>query len=150
MSANIYRLDPQAAYDLIFDEHLSVLPYDRQEIMKRTMLNSTRIWIGEDEGGIVAVWGLIPPTLLSDRAYLWLQTTKHFTQHTFVFIRHSQRAVQEILREYPTIIGHGHVGHTRSLRWLRWLGAQFGEPQGQFIPFTIEASQWPQRSEQSA
>ena len=41
MSANIYRLDPQAAYDLIFDEHLSVLPYDRQEIMKRTNDHST-------------------------------------------------------------------------------------------------------------
>jgi hypothetical protein len=150
MSACIYRVDPQEAMDLLSQEHLSILSFDTQEIMKRALMNSSRIWIGADDGGIVAVWGLIPPTLMSERAYLWLRTTKNFTKHTFLFIRHSQRAVQAMLEEYPLIIGHGTVGSECSLRWLRWLGARFGEPQGQFIPFTIEASQWPQQSERSA
>lgn len=150
MTAEIVRLEGSAAYDLIFPEHLAMLSVINQETMQRAMMNSSRVWLGIDGAQVLAVWGLIPPTLLSDRAYLWLFTTKHFTGHQFVFIRHSQRAVQAMLEEFPCIIGHGVVGADKSLRWLRWLGAKFGEPQGEFLPFEIRADKWQQDSAQSA
>jgi hypothetical protein len=87
---------------------------------------------------------------MSERAYLWLFTTEHLHNHVFMFIRHSQRAVQEMLTEFPTIVGHAALGSTRSIQWLRWLGAEFTEPVGQFLPFTIKAKQWPQDLVQSA
>lgn len=141
MSAEIIRLDGRQAYDLIYTEHLSILPSLQQETMQRTMMNSTQVWMGLDNEQIVAIWGLIPPTLLSDTAYLWLYTTKHFIKHTFVFIRHSQRAMADMLAEFPIIVGHGSPDNHRSLRWLRWLGAEFGELEfeGQAIRFTIRA-----------
>lgn len=150
MTASILPVTGAEAYDLIFEEHLAKLPALDQETMQRAMTNSSRVWLGCDDGRIIAVWGLIPPTMLSDRAYLWLYTTANLTEHTFLFIRNSQRAVQEMLEHYPVIVGHGLVGNTRSLRWLRWLGAQFGEPVGKFIPFEIRAEQWPQALGQSA
>jgi hypothetical protein len=150
MTAHIARLPGLEVYDLIFAEHLSMLPSMDQDTIHRTMANSAQCWVGMDDGAVVATWGLIPPTFLSDRAYLWLYTTDHLTSHVFQLIRHSQRAVQQMLEEYPTLIGHGRVGSTKSLRWLRWLGAVFEEPQGEFLPFTIKASQWQQRSAQSA
>ena len=150
MSTEIHRLSHSDAWELIYPDHISCLTSIEQETMQRAMSNSSRIWVGEIDARIVAVWGLIPPTLMSDTAYLWLFTTPHFTEHTFLFIRHSQRAVQQMLAEFPTIVGHGKVGASRSLRWLRWLGAEFSAPQGQFLPFTIRASQWPQDSAQSA
>lgn len=150
MTVHIARLPGLEVYDLIFADHLAKLSSIDQETMYRTMTNSTRCWVGMDNGLVVAVWGLIPPTFLSDRAYLWLRTTEHLQGHIFQLIRHSQRAVQNILSEYPIIIGHGMVGNSRSLRWLRWLGAVFGEPQGNFLPFEIRASQWQQPSVQSA
>lgn len=150
MTVSITRLPGLEVYDLIFAEHLAMLSSIDQETMHRTMENSTRCWVGMDGDQVVAIWGIIPPTFLSDRAYLWLWTTKHLSGHIFQLIRHSQRAVQSILTEYPTLIGHGRLGDSRSLRWLRWLGAVFSEPQGQFIPFEIKASQWQQPSVQSA
>jgi hypothetical protein len=150
MTVSITRLEGAEAYDLIFPEHLSMLPVINQETMKRSMVNSSQVWVGIDNDKVLAIWGLIPPTLMSDRAYLWLFTTKDFAGHEFILIRHSQRAMQVMLEEFPTIIGHGVVGATQSLRWLRWLGAKFGEPCGEFLPFTIKAKQWQQDSVQRA
>lgn len=94
-------------------------------------------WIGMKDDELVCVWGLIPPTLLSSRAYLWLYTTPALEGNEFVFVRHSQRAVQEMLRQYPIIRGHATIGAERSLRWLRWLGARFFEPDKGLLPFEI-------------
>jgi hypothetical protein len=151
MTASIIRLEDAAAYALLSSEHLATLPDIDQETMHRAIMNSTRMWLGEDDGKIIAMWGLIPPTLLSDEAYLWLFTTKHLQSHVFMFIRHSQRAMKEMLREYPIIVGHAKLDALRSRQWLRWLGAEFGDPVGNnIIPFTIKASQWQQDSVQSA
>jgi hypothetical protein len=146
MTARITSIPGAEAYDLIFPDHLAMLSSVDQETMQRTMSNSSRVWIGFNDDAILCAFGLIPPTMLSNRAYLWLYTTHHMTEHVFVFIRHSQRMVQEMLQEFPVIVGHGTTDAPRSLRWLHWLGAKFGEPQGRFLPFTIEASQWQQRS----
>lgn len=152
MTTRIYSLDSSEAYDLIYRDHLAMLSEVEQETMHRALENSSRLWIGVDGDKVLALWGLIPPTLLSDTAYLWLFTTEHLTGHTFVLIRHSQRAVQEMLKEFPTIVGHAKVGARRSMQWLRWLGAVFEEPINNVaIPFTIKAKQqWPQDSAQSA
>jgi hypothetical protein len=149
--ASIIRTTGAEAYDLIYQEHLSMLSKINQETMQRAMMNSSRVWIGEDDGAVIGVWGLIPPTLMSDVAYLWLFTTKNLTRHTFIFIRHSQKAVQAMLSEFPCIVGHAEIGNRRSLQWLKWLGAEFGEPvSDKAIPFTIKAKQWPQDLAQSA
>lgn len=151
MTAVILRSTCAEAYDLIYPDHLAMLSTMAQESMHRAIMNSTHLWLGIDEGQVLAIWGLIPPTLMSDSAYLWLFTTKHLRQHSFILVRHSQRLVQQMLLDYPLIHGHGHVGARRSLRWLRWLGAEFDEPQGEFLPFTIKASQqWQQDSAQLA
>lgn len=151
MKVDIFRVDGFEAWDLICAENLASINPSGHEIMQRAIMNSSHVWVGTIDGVVMALWGLIPPTLMSDTAYLWLYTTDHMPEHTFLFIRHSQRAVQAVLAEYPTIVGHGRVGSDRSLAWLRWLGAEFGTPQGDFIPFTIKASQsWPRDSVQSA
>lgn len=152
MKADIIRLDPREAYDLIYLAHLSTLPELDQETMHRAIMNSSRIWCGSVDHKILALWGLIPPTLLSDTAYLWLFTTPRLSEHVFLFVRHSQRVIQTMLAEYPHIVGHAKVGNHKAIQWLRWLGAEFGEPiNNDFLPFTIRASQkWPQDSVQSA
>jgi hypothetical protein len=65
--------------------------------------------------------------------------TPHLREHVFLLVRHSQRMIAEILLAYPTIIGHCKVDQRKSIRWLRWLGAEFGLPQGHLLPFTIKA-----------
>jgi len=140
MTHSIIRVDPVDAWNLMYQDNLAMLPELEQEAMHRAIRNSTRIWVGTGDSEIVAMWGLIPPTLMGDAAYLWLYTTKHLQEHTFVFIRHSQRAVQEMLTYYPTIIGHTLTVNHRAIQWLRWLGAEFGDPvHDKALPFTIRA-----------
>ena len=139
MSVNIHRLSGAEAYDLIYPACLAKLPETEREIMYRSMCNSSRVWLGYHDNEIVCLWGLVPPTLLSDRAYLWLYTTDALDAHIFLLVRHSQRMVAQMLTEFPTIVGHCEVSATKSIRWLRWLGAEFGALEGRLVPFIIRA-----------
>jgi hypothetical protein len=111
------------------------------ETDKKTMdfclLMSTVIWAGFIDGSLACIWGVIPPTLLSNQAYLWLYTTSVIKSHSFILIRHSQLVMEDILKEYPSVVGHAIIGADKSIRWLKWLGAEFGPPQGLAIPFRI-------------
>lgn len=101
------------------------------------VLCSQSIWYSEIDGEFIGMWGTIPPTLLSDHTYLWVHTNEKLKGHQFVFIRHSQLAIAEILEDWPVVHGHAVVGADKSIRWLRWLGAEFGEAEGKLIPFVI-------------
>jgi hypothetical protein len=112
---------------------------DHKQILLRSTKNSSHLWIGTNDETILCFFGLIPPTLLSDTAYLWLYCTADMQGHTIPLIRHSKRAVKTWLELYDCIVGHGHIDRPRSLAWLRMIGAVFGEPQGAVIPFEIRA-----------
>ena len=106
--------------------------------MSTCLRTSSQVFIGKIAGELICSWGLIPPSLMSNQAYLWLYTTPMLAQHKFLFIRHSQRVVEGILETYPTIVGHVAIGNDLAFRWLRWLGATFGVPNGKLVPFRIE------------
>lgn len=108
-------------------------------IMDRCLKTSTSTFIGKVDDEVICSWGLVPPTVLSNQAYLWLYTTPALADHKFLFVRHSQRVVEDMLQEFPTIVGHVVIGNDLAFRWLRWLGATFGVPQGKMVPFRIEA-----------
>jgi hypothetical protein len=100
---------------------------------------SSAIWVGLIDEQLACIWGLIPPTLMSNQAYLWLYTTDVIKEHQFVLIRHSQLVMEEILKRYKSVCGPVVLGKgdSKSVRWLRWLGAKFGEPEGRGVPFRI-------------
>jgi hypothetical protein len=98
---------------------------------------SNTMWIGKVDGEVVCIWGVSLPSVLSDRAYLWLWTTEGVKDHPFVFIRKAQIVVADLLKEYSVIVGHCVVGAKNSIRWLKWLGAKFDAPDGNLIPFQI-------------
>jgi hypothetical protein len=79
----------------------------------------------------------VPPTLLSDHAYLWLMVNDLVKEHQFCFVRHSQMELAKMLEKYPTIVGHCDRRHKDSMRWLRWLGAKFSDEPGPYASFMI-------------
>ncbi len=98
---------------------------------------SQSVWYCEIEGEFIGMWGTIPPTLLSDRAYMWVYTNEKVKAHQFVFIRHSQIAIAQVLEQWQEVYGHAEASSLKSIRWLKWLGAEFMEPEGKLIPFII-------------
>ena len=80
---------------------------------------------------------MIRPTLISDAAYIWLLTTDIVDEHKFLFIRHSQRYVEVLLKIWPVLYGEMVGQNPMTKRWLKWLGAEFGQPLGNKTPFAI-------------
>lgn len=105
--------------------------------MDKCLKMSSTVFVGKIHDDVVCSWGLIPPTVLSNQAYLWMYTTSQLEEHKFLFVRHSQRVIEDMLNEYETIVGHVVMGNALAYRWLRWLGATFGAPDGKMIPFRI-------------
>lgn len=103
---------------------------------------STSCWLGSIDGETVCAWGLIPPSILSQRAYIWLITTDKVEEHQFTFVRQSQIWIGYMLNTYPTLCGHAEIGNKRGIRWLKWLGARFGQPDNGKIPFEIRKERW--------
>lgn len=113
------------------------LTAEQEEIMSKCVTGSSSVWTGFIDGKVACVWGVIPPTLLSDRVYLWLFTTDLIKDHQFIFVRHSQIVIKEILKDFDLIYGHCVVDAEHSIRWLKWLGAKFDKPEGKLVPFVI-------------
>ena len=107
------------------------------EVMAMCQALSGEIWIGYVDGEFACCWSMIPPSVFSRQAYLWMYHTEVVEKHTFAFVRRSQIEVQKMLERYPVLYGHCKVSEPRSIRWLRWLGAVFHDPEGGLIPFTI-------------
>ena len=139
MTVHLLRVPGNEAYGLIYPSQLAMLSPVEQVTITNFMLQSIWTWIGKDDDEILCYMGLIPPTLLSDRAYLWLRTTEAMSEHVFVFVRYSQRVISEMLQDFPIIVGHCEVSAAKSIRWVQWLGAEFGAPEGRLVPFTIRA-----------
>lgn len=108
-----------------------------EEALRECMGRSVKVRCGLYYGRVACMWGLIPPCLLSDRAYMWLLTTNIVDEHKFLFIRYSQRYVEDMLKVYRELYGFVVVGNDKALRWLKWLGAEFSPPVKGRIDFVI-------------
>lgn len=137
MSVNIYPALGTPLSSLLSLTNGGSLDDKQLELIQWCQMMSGEMWTAWIGGDLVAIWGLIPPSLLSSQAYLWMHSTDAVREHTFLFVRHSQRMVERMLKHYEIIIGHCEVEAAHSRRWLRWLGAEFGSPSGPFVPFTI-------------
>lgn len=139
MTALIQMADRVTTRELILSLNNGILSEEDIHAMDSCVSMASHLWIGYINDRPVCAWGLVPPTLLADSAYLWLYSTAEVEAHKFLFVRKSQVVIGEMLKIYPVIWGITRVEAERSIRWLRWLGAKFGTPNAHFIPFHIEA-----------
>jgi hypothetical protein len=121
----------------IFAMSKPALNAENEAKLNRCLLMSASLSAGFVDEDLVCIWGLIPPTLLSERAYIWLYTTPALEGNEFVFVRNSQRIIAKALEHFPSIHGHVHANNTQARKWIKWLGASFKEREGDLIPFVI-------------
>ena len=109
------------------------------EILEFCQAMSAECWSGYIDEDLICCWGLIPPSILSNQAYLWMHSTEAVREHRFLLVRHSQKVIGKALERYSTIIGHCDINAQDSMRWLKWLGAEFSPPDGPFRAFVIRS-----------
>lgn len=109
-------------------------------ILRGFIFRSSEFWVGKVEGKTACIFGLIPPSILSDTAYLWLLTTDAVDENTFLFVRHSQQWMEQALKRYSVIHGHVAQYNRKAKRWLEWLGAEINpSAEGGRHAFVIKA-----------
>jgi hypothetical protein len=108
-----------------------------EAILDQCVLRSREIYYGLVDDEVACVWGLIPPTLLSNTAYLWLLTTDIISENKFLFIRHSQRYIEKALEVWPIIVGDVLASNGPARKWLGWLGAEFSPEINGYLKFVI-------------
>lgn len=96
---------------------------------------TTPIYIGLWDNELICLVGLVPRSILSSSAYLWLYETPLVREHRVVVGRYAKRLIDEWCKTYRL---EGHCV-TDSWRWLRSLGAI------QTSQTTFEIPQWPHR-----
>lgn len=102
-----------------------------------SLVGTDRVWVGYNDDKLVCVWGAKLGSIANPSAYIWLYTLPEVEDCKFVFVRQSQIVRDQLLVDFPAIHGHCHKDAERSIRWMKLLGATFGEPDGDLIPFQI-------------
>ena len=137
MKVSVEPVVGNALTDLITFATGAAMDARATEIMTLCQKMSGEIWSGYIDKKLVCCWGLIPPSVFSNVAYLWMYNTCELKEQQFVFIRRSQIEVEKMLKHYDKIIGHCMVGNDKAVRWLKWLGAEFDPPQDGMRKFSI-------------
>lgn len=99
---------------------LSVYP-SADAITIRFANESSPLLVGWYDRELACVLGFIPPTLLSDTAYLWCNTFQAANDHPVLFGLWARRLIPYALKRYPLLVGHCNE---TSMRWLTSLGAK--------------------------
>src|SRR5258708_12207330 len=138
MSVQIESINRQQTRDLILSARGGILTELESKTLDACLGFATHLWIGQVDGKMVCAWGLVPPSLLAEEAYLWLYSTPEVADHKFVFVRYSQLVMKEMLRIYPRIVGVTDIKSTNSTPCLTCLRANFVHNSAPHTPFSIE------------
>lgn len=137
MTPRIEYASAGSARDLIIQMNGGVIDHG---VLNACTPAGSDLWVGYVDDTPVCAWGLVPPSILSDRAYIWLYASPLVDEYKFLFVRQSQRVMEELRQYYPHLYGVCNVNNARAIRWLQWLGAEFDPAIGTTLPFHIGAT----------
>src|SRR5574341_510920 len=108
----------------------SLNKYPGQEMLERSIQNSDypRILLVRETGEALCCCGVVRMNMLSSIGNIWCVTSKYLPGHSVVFFRKSRMWVREQQEQYALLYNYVPVWHTKSLKWLRWLGFEFSSP----------------------
>lgn len=81
------------------------------------------------DGHVVAVFGDAAFSLLGGLGVPWLISTVHVERFPRAFLAVCKPEVAEMLTRHAELINYVDVRNTVAIRWLRWLGFQFDDPE---------------------
>lgn len=137
MTSIVRKATEEDIKGLITQADKSTITFEQRRALIRFLNASTITWVGVIGDRVYGIVGVMQPTIIDDRAYIWFQGTGITDRHQFTLIRQSQIMVKKLLEKFPVIYGHCEVSDVRAHRWVKWLGGTFGEVDGSTIPFQI-------------
>lgn len=101
--------------------------YTPEAALRLSYLSSTMRYTVEHENRAVAMFGVAPVSLLSDKGSPWLLGSDDLLRIKIPFLRQSRDYVQEMLTVCPYLENYVDVRNTLSIVWLKWCGFKMEE-----------------------
>ena len=97
-----------------------------EEALLGGFMDSAVCWTIERKEKPIAMFGVVPNSILGPTASVWLLAAPELTQVQRAFLRHSRHFIGIMLGYYPIIANWVDIDNRESIRWLKWCGAEFG------------------------
>lgn len=81
----------------------------------------------EKDGVPIAMFGLVPDSILGDKAGVWLLGTEDIATVKKSFCEFSRKVIKYFVGQYPILFTQVDGRYTKTHRWLKWLGAKKGK-----------------------
>jgi len=81
------------------------------------------------KGEIIAMLGVVPefkPDATTNQGIIWALGSPHQFKYSRQFLKMSKNILEKWLQKYSYLENFVDVRHTRSIRWIRWLGFTIG------------------------
>lgn len=82
--------------------------------------------VGDD---VCCIFGVTEKSLLTRHGIPWMLTTDKMELHKRILMEGSIDVVNEMKRHFNHLENYVYVENKRSVRWLKWLGFEFDEPE---------------------
>jgi hypothetical protein len=94
-----------------------------EEALRLSYKMSTPCLTIEKNGIAIVMFGIVPETLLSDRANIWLLSTEGILKVRKSFVKHCRGFIESMLLQYRILENHIDARNKLSIHWLKWCGA---------------------------
>lgn len=81
-----------------------------------------------ENGSPIAMFGICPVTIIGDHAVIWMLGTNGLDKIKIKFLRNCRAYIDTMLAMYDYLDNYVDVRNTKSIAWLKFLGARFDEP----------------------
>ena len=95
---------------------------DVEETIRDCIVNADEAWVALNEEGIICLFGITRPSLLSEKGFPWLITTNLVKKHKKNLLKGARISIKYWLTKYESLENYIPVGLDRLLKWARWAG----------------------------
>ncbi|HDL6893861.1 hypothetical protein ACLMPK_01225 [Yersinia enterocolitica] len=120
------------------DEFYAAALLSPDDVIQRSMSASTVCFAGLVDGEVIALFGVVPASILTGFGVPWLVATDSLERYQLTFLRHCKPTVRYMLSIYPRLENYVDTRNIVAKRWLHWLGFTIDDaiPYGTFkLPF---------------
>lgn len=95
-------------------------------VLGQSFAASVLCWAAVVDRETIAMFGVVPRGPWP-AGRPWMIGTKDLDKHRFKFVKGCREVVQEMLGTFPSLENVVDVRNRKTIRWLRWLGFDFGK-----------------------
>jgi len=110
------------------DELWAVHHYTPEQSLIWSFSNSVFIFSIVVEDEVYAMGGILrPKDILSEKASLWFLSSQKLDKVERSFLRQCKAFMKTMLDLYPVLYNYVDIRNEPAIRWLKWIGARFGD-----------------------